>query len=52
MSLVAEMMPMTRNDWSWNAPSSRATIVRTSSSTTTMNSTLFTDRVTVAPNGS
>jgi hypothetical protein len=38
MSLVAEMIPMTRN----GCNSSRATMVRTSSRMTTMNSVLLT----------
>jgi hypothetical protein len=47
------MMPMTRDGWSWKPSAfSLATIVRMSSSTTTMNSTLLTARVSVTANGS
>src|SRR5258706_557481 len=52
MSVVAEMMPMTRNGWSWKPPpSSRATNVRTNSSTTTMNRASLTARVIATANG-
>jgi hypothetical protein len=50
MSLVAEMIPMTRNGRNWEAVSFRATIVRTNSRMTTMNSALLTARVIVTVN--